>query len=66
MSATSFQRARREALAKEAEAAKLVEAEGGLTSMKVPELKEIAKEKGILGYSNMKREELIKALEGAE
>jgi len=34
-----------------------------LNEMTVPELKEIAKEKDIEGYSNMKKKELIKALE---
>lgn len=35
-----------------------------LNNLTVPELKEIAKEKGIKGYSNMKKEELISALAG--
>lgn len=40
-----------------------------LNSKKVGELKDIAKEKGLEGYSNMKKEELIevlKELEGGE
>lgn len=38
-----------------------------LNSKKVGELKDMAKEKGLEGYSNMKKEELIKLLlEGAE
>lgn len=35
-----------------------------LSKMTVPELKEIAKEKGIEGYDNMKKEELLVALKG--
>lgn len=35
-----------------------------LLKMTVPELKEIAKEKGIEGYDNMKKEELLVALKG--
>jgi hypothetical protein len=33
-------------------------------AMKVPELKDAAKEKGIEGYSVMKRESLLQALRG--
>lgn len=33
-----------------------------LESKKVPELKELAKDKGIEGFNNMKKEELIDAL----
>jgi hypothetical protein len=32
--------------------------------MKVPELKDAAKEKGIEGYSEMKRDELLQVLRG--
>lgn len=35
-----------------------------LEELTVKELKELAKDKGIEGYSDMKKEELIKALEG--
>lgn len=35
-----------------------------LTGKKVPELKNIAKEQGIEGFSNMKKDELIQAIEG--
>lgn len=40
--------------------------EGTLENLTVKELKELAKSKGIEGYSDMKKEELIKALEGVE
>ncbi|PAF34214.1 hypothetical protein CHH69_16925 [Terribacillus saccharophilus] len=33
-------------------------------AMKVPELKEAAKEKGIEGYNDMLRDDLLKALKG--
>lgn len=39
------------------------ENEESLESKKVPELKDMAKEKGIEGYSSMKKEELIEAIE---
>jgi len=40
-----------------------VNTKGDIDKLKVDELKELAKQKGIEGYSNMKKEELIAALE---
>lgn len=60
MSATAFQRMRREQEAKRLN--ELEEQPKKLEDMKVPELKEIAKEKIIKGYANMKRDELLMAL----
>jgi len=52
--------------AKQKETETQEQAVGALEEMNVPELKELAKEKGIDGYSNMKKQELIEALEAGE
>ncbi|MHC1683424.1 MAG: Rho termination factor N-terminal domain-containing protein [Clostridiaceae bacterium] len=64
MGLASFNRMRREQLEKEALAKEemVSNPEDKLNSMKVSGLKEIAKEKGIEGYANMKKEELIQSL----
>lgn len=62
MSATAFQRMRRDQEAKKILKEQAQNQDKKLEDMKVPELKEIAKEKGIPGYANMKKEELLKAL----
>lgn len=46
--------------------AKQQETVESLEDKTVPDLKELAKEKGIDGYSTMKRDELLKALEEGE
>lgn len=45
---------------------KRVEEQIALDDMKVSELKELAKQRDIEGFSHMKKSELIDALEGAE
>ena len=47
----------------------VLEGEGeivNLSELNVSELKTLAKERGLEGYSNMKREELLEILEGGE
>lgn len=65
MSATAFQRLRREQ-----EAARLLELEKAkpksLAEMKVADLKEIAKEKGIEGFDNMTKAKLLEAIKYAD
>jgi uncharacterized protein YaiL (DUF2058 family) len=71
LSATAFQRRRRE-LAKQRELQKQKELEKQkekvnqekIETMTVKELREMAKEKEIDGYYNMKKDELIQALKG--
>lgn len=55
MSVTAFNRARREAANKKAD-------EKTIDKMTVPELKAIAKGKGIEGFDNMKKAELVAAI----
>lgn len=62
MSLTGFQRRRREQIKAEELEKKEENLEVNYEELKVGELKEIAKEKGIEGYDNMKKAELIEAL----
>ena len=64
MSATSFQRMRREQELKAKMLKEQAKQEAPFDKMKVDELKGLAKEKGIDGYDNMKKADLIEALKG--
>lgn len=68
MSATAFQRRRRELKAKEKQLGEdnSLEEKDDLKSLKNDELKKLLDEKGIEYNSKAKKEELIKLLEGAE
>lgn len=68
MSATAFQRRRRELKAKEKQLGEdnSLEEKDDLKSLKNDELKKLLDEKGIEYDSKAKKEELIKLLEGAE
>ncbi len=63
MSATAFQRRRRE-IEKERIIKELEQREKQLKALKLDELRELAKGKGIEGYGGMKKVELIQALRG--
>lgn len=62
MSATAFQRRRRELKAKKEQ----LESSNSLEQMTVKDIKTALDEKGIKYDSKAKKEELIKSLEGAE
>ncbi|QEZ67998.1 hypothetical protein D4A35_03250 [Paraclostridium bifermentans] len=75
MSITGFNRRRRELALKEKEEAEKVDIEepiedvedsdiDDLSKLKVDELKAVAKEKGLEGYSSLTKIELIKLIEG--
>ena len=72
MSATAFQRRRREIAkekleqAKEVEQPKQVKQVNNLSEKNAMQLREMATEQEITGYTRMKKEELIEALKGGD
>lgn len=65
MSATAFQRMRREQENKRLQELEKAKPKS-LVDLKVAELKQLAKEKGIKGFDNMKKPDLLEALAKVE